>query len=188
MPDRVTTRHAQTNQQAIDEFHKAFRNRRVEVGEVLMLPDVGQLYEVVGHKFWKKKESRFYTVNLVFETQCMVCDATFEIIAHRNFKGLARTCKEHRGQWKNPTRQSRSSAVRKPRSTPNLDAVRSVLDAYSLIEDRVGLKDVVERAMAVLPRNSGTRDTRRQSVHRAIKIMNLRGTLGCTLDGDYFVF
>lgn len=188
MSKAISSRTPETNQEAIEQFHKAFRNRRVEVGEVLMLPDVGQLYEVVGHKFWKKKDSKFYTVNLVFETQCTVCDEPFEIIAHRNFKGLARTCKAHRGMWKNPTRQSRSRAAKNPRSTPHHDAVRSVLDAYSLIEDRVGLKDVVARAIAILPRNSGTRDTRRQSVQRAIKVMKLRGTLGCTLEGDYFVF
>lgn len=188
MSKAITSRAPETNQEAIAQFHQAFRNRRVEVGEVLVLPDINQIYEVVGHKFWKRKESRFYTVNLVFETECVMCGAPFEIIAHRNFKGLARTCKEHRKQWKNPNRQSKTRAPRKPRSTPHHDAVRKALEAYSLVEDRVSLKDVVARAIALLPRNPGERDTRRQSVQRAIKVLHEQEKLPCAFDGVQFIF
>lgn len=178
----------QTNQEAIADFHKAFRNRKVEVGEVLMLPDVGQLYEVVGHKFWKKKDSKFYTINLVFETECVVCEQPFEIVAHRSFKGLARTCPDHRGQWKNPHRAVKSHKKRKARGTPHHDAVRKTLEAYSLLNDRALVDTVVSDAVKLLPRSPGERDTRRQSVRRAIRTMAEKGLLGCALDGDYFIF
>ena len=178
----------QSNQEAIADFHKAFRNRKVEVGEVLMLPDVGQLYEVVGHKFWKKKDSKFYTINLVFETECVVCEQPFEIVAHRSFKGLARTCPDHRGQWKNPHRAVKSHKKRKARGTPHHDAVRKTLEAYSLLDNRALVDTVVSDAVKLLPRSPGERDTRRQSVRRAIRTMAEKGLLGCALDGDYFIF
>ena len=136
----------------------------------------------------KKKDSKFYTINLVFETECVVCDQPFEIIAHRNFKGLARTCPEHRGKWKNPNKVAKVRSKRKTRGTPHRDAVRKMLEAYSLLDDRALVDTVVAEAVKLLPRNPGERDTRRQSVRRAIRTMAEKDLLGCTLSGDYFIF
>ncbi len=187
MSKAISSRAPQTNQEAVAEFHQAFRGRRVEEGDVLILPDVGQVYTVVGHKFWKKKDSNSFTIGLVFESDCMVCDQPFTQVLHRHFKGLARTCKAHRGKWKNPNRTPRSRRP-SPRKTPFHDAIRQTLDAFSLAADSVSLDDVVARAATLVPRGDGARDIRRQSVHRAIRTLHEQGRLDCVLVDGRFIF
>jgi hypothetical protein len=177
----------ESNQEAIADFHRNFKGRRIEVGECLDLPEQDQRFLVVGLQFRKNKKG-VYRVLLEFESECMVCSETYRFETDRRFKYLTRTCKAHRRQWRSDTRKAKPKPIKvhAPRLTPVHDAVLKSLAAHELLNDRARVESVIDRAIALLPTEPDTRDTRRQRVRRAIS--RLAETGDCTLAGAYFIF
>ena len=89
------------NSQVIEQFRSEHPDR-IEEGATLLLPDIDQWFEVVGHMFWKRKGTEFTRVGLVWRSECAVCSAEYEFNTYRKFDYLTRTCPEHRGQWRAP--------------------------------------------------------------------------------------
>jgi hypothetical protein len=174
-----------TNQDARAAFARQAMSRWVDVGERLVLPEVNQQYEVIGHRTWSAQPSEQPDVFLIMASACCVCGKPFSFETYVNFKYLPRTCiAHHHVSMRHAPKQPKP----RPSRSPVQDAVLDVIGVYALIHDRVPMADAIQTMIERLPQRNATRDIRRQEVRRAIKRMHDAGVLGCTIDGDQFVF
>jgi hypothetical protein len=168
-----------TNSRVIEQFRLEHPNR-IEEGTTLLLPDIDQWFEVVGHMFWKRKGTEFTRVGLVWRSECAVCSAVYDFNTYRKFDYLTRTCPAHRGQWRSPKAPKPAKAPkRKGKRRGALEAqILSYRDELSVLSDRIG-EDLFVRAVAGLlkPPVKGMRDTRKQRVARSVGMLAKVGDL-----------
>lgn len=160
-----------TNQDAIAEFNTRYADDLPANGILLVLPEQNQAFEVIGHRLWRDK------AYFIFAAKCMRCSGLYSFEVERGFTGLRRTCLRDLGQW----------SANPPPMYPKR-ALMEVFEANRLVSDRMLVDDAVMQAVAKLPEPTGRKDMRIGSVHRSIDKMVKHGGLGCTLEGDYFVF
>jgi hypothetical protein len=169
---------AWTNAEAIAQFRKE-HPRKIEEGAELLLPDIDQWFQVVGHMYWKKKGEKHTRVGLVWRSECAVCSAEYEFNTYRKFDYLMRTCPEHRGKWRSP-RPAKAVKVAKPKGGKRRGALETQIlrhrDDLSVLSDRIGLDLFVKAVVGLLKAPAG-RDTRRQSVVRSIQTLVKAGDL-----------
>jgi len=175
-----------TNQDARAAFAHQATTRWVNVGEMLVLPETNQQYEVIGHRTWSAQPSDQPDVFLIMASDCCVCAKPFSFETHVGLKYLPRTCIAHHHHAS--MRQASKKLKPRPSRSPVQDVVLDVIDVYALIHNRVQMAEVIQVMVERLPQRNATRDIRRQEVRRVIKRMHDAGTLGCAIDGGYFVF
>lgn len=66
--------------------------------------------------------------------------------------------------------------------------VRAEAEAMSLVHASVGHEDFLRHCIGVLPRPAGRRDTRKQTLVRAMRRLQERGELPFRVEGEMFVF
>lgn len=168
-----------TNAEVIAQF-RAEHPHKIEEGATLLLPDIDQWFEVVGHVFWKKKGADYTRVGLVWRSECAVCSAEYEFNTYRKFDYLTRTCPEHRGQWRAP-KPDKPAKVAKPtqpvkrRGALEMQILRH-RDELSVLSDRIDV-DLFARGVVALLKAPEGRDTRRQSVIRSLQTLVKVGDL-----------
>lgn len=170
---------AWTNAQAIEQF-RSEHPRKIEEGATLLLPDIDQWFEVVGHVFWKKRGEDYTRVGLVWRSECAACSTPYEFNTYRKFDYLTRTCPEHRGEWRAPKPAKPAKAAKPAQPVKRRGRVETHIlshrDDLSVVSDRIGL-DVFVRAVAALLKAPAGRDTRRQSVTRSVQTLIKAGDL-----------
>ena len=175
-----------TNQDARAAFAQEAMTRWVDVGETLTLPEADQHYKVIGHRLWRASADREHTVFLIMEGACFVCGEPFSFETALSLKYLPRTCPEHHHHA--ALRPVVVKPEPRPRPAPVRDVVLDTLGSYALVGDRVPMAEAVQAMISKMPRRDTARDLRRQDVQRVIKRLHNAGTLGCRIDGGYFVF
>ena len=197
-----------SNADEVDDFIMSHKDRKWEEGERFILPDIGQEYEVVAVRAFKRHNSFRLFVDL--EAQCAVegCDeflmTSKEVHQWRTSYYLPRCCTEHRGAFNTPVKNAWLTAAQRekrealdaakaakrsakrskgPRVGRVEQAVLSAVAHASLVDERISLRNLTEHAISLLRPTAGKRDTRRQSVVRAIQAMVKRGQI-VVQDGD----
>lgn len=66
--------------------------------------------------------------------------------------------------------------------------VRAEAEAMSIVHASVGQEDFLRHCIGVIPCPVGRRDTRKQTLVRAMRRLQERGELPFSVDGDRFVF
>jgi hypothetical protein len=168
-----------TNAEVIAQF-RAEHPHKIEEGATLLLPDIDQWFEVVGHVFWKKKGADYTRVGLVWRSECAVCSAEYEFNTYRKFDYLTRTCPEHRGQWRAPKPDKPAKVAKPTQPVKRRGALETQIlrhrDELSVVSDRIGM-DLFVRGVAALLKAPEGRDTRRQSVIRSVQTLVKVGDL-----------
>lgn len=183
-----------TNFDAVLAFINRPKDERIETGEVLTLPDIGQPYTVQKVDVYKSKSTGRLVPYVEFEAPCAVpdCDEYFrcskDLPELRKSPYMRRTCIDHTRQWSTPqmnawktaddiakAREDRAAkAEAKPRKVVRRRGrieshIVEMLHTYSVVEDSVELHALITLcAEALLPPEPHMRDTRRQVVTRAI--------------------
>ena len=160
-----------TNQEAIAAFNERFANVLPEIGTTLVLPEQDQHHEVIGCRTWRD-EAYF-----IFASKCMRCGKPYSFEVERGFKIISRTCLADKGQWRSD-----------PLPMYPKQAILEVFDANRLIADSMPIEDAIKQAVAKLPTPRPEHDSRRKNVMRSIDKMVKNNSLGCHVDGDYFIF
>lgn len=200
-----------SNADEVDDFIMSHKDRKWEEGERFTLPDIDQEYEVVAVRAFKRHNTFRLFVDL--EAQCAVegCEeylmTSKEVHQWRTSYYLPRCCAEHRGAFNTPVKNAWLTAAQREKREA-LDAARAavkqakkarasrgprvgrveqaVLNAVahaSLVAERISLRNLTDHAVGLLKPTAGKRDTRRQSVVRAVQAMVKRGRLAVQ-DGD----
>lgn len=160
MPDiRTSGAHAAEQAMTIPERVAAALKaaERFEVGSTVYLPDHDQTLRVVKVDFVRAKGGKRPFPWLHWESECVVCGATYPFTTKTSFKYPTRTCSAHRR-----TSRRKASPI-----TPvevvacgedMLRAAVDVLTGFSLVDDRVLISDAriaLQRALygAELPRS-----------------------------------
>lgn len=155
---------------------------RIEPGDSFRLGD--QTFVAVQRHIWKKRGAKHYTFGITFAARCVMCDTRYETTVDSRFKAVTRTCETHRGQY-HPRR--RAARVTSNRPAP---AQASVHGALQILRDK-GSETTVEAVVALaasrLPPPAEGRDTRRQQVQRALKVLADSGRLDGVVQGDVIV-
>lgn len=182
-----------TNADEVKAFIEDHKGGRWSVGDRCVLPDIEQAYEVIGVRPFKRRGKFQLFVDL--EAACAVdsCAEYFivtkEVHQWMSSPHLTRCCPEHRFGFTTPmdhawkTQEQIAQIVPKakkakkaPRVGANEAAVLEAMHSMSLIGDRVGVEYVVSHAIDFLPpAENNKRDTRRQSVVRALNGLVQRG-------------
>lgn len=192
-----------SNADEVVSFLDAHEGRRYSVGEALVLPDIGQEYRVEAVRPFTNG-GRF-SLYLDLSARCAVagCETRFgcsvDTALWRGKRHLKRCCPEHRyqfttqlpGAWRTVEEREalleaadaaasrrRQRAERKGLSRRGVveRAVLQARAALELVEENPAELAVVGLAVRMLARPSG-RDTRRQSVVRAVTSLRRRGLL-----------
>lgn len=160
------------------------RPRDIPERSYLVLPDNDQTYTLEAHEFRRRTGGQRYRVYR-WSGICAVCGAEFETITKSHFDAITRTCPEHRRTWRCP----RPEGERKtggPRTGPgrvfgsNEQAALKTLEALSVASPKASVEDVIALCTPTLPQPKG-RDTRRQSIVRALHNLGERKALGGAL-------
>lgn len=185
-----------TNADEVKAFIEAHKDGRWEVGDRLVLPDIEQAYEVVAVRPFKRRGKFLLFVDL--EAACAVdgCEnyllASKEVHQWMSSPYLPRCCPDHKFQfstpmdcaWKTQEQIAELKAkiaapvVKTPRVGPNERAVLDAVDQLSVLSDAERLTVLVDYAIGLLPPGApGKRDTRKQSVVRALNGLVQQGRL-----------
>ena len=173
-----------TNADEVKAFIEDHKGGRWAVGDRFVLPDIEQAYEVVSVRPFKRRGKFHLFVDL--EAVCAVCEEYFittkEVHQWMASPHLTRCCPAHRygfttsmaHAWKTQEQIAampvRVEKVKQPHVGANEGAVLDAVGEMGLVADVAALSDVVARAVGKLPAGKGgKRDTRRQSVVRAIR-------------------
>lgn len=178
---------------AFIEDHKAVR---WAVGDKFCLPDIEQAYNVVAVRPFKHRGKFNLFVDL--EAQCAVetCEEYFittkEVHQWMSSPHMVRCCLDHRHGFATPmqhawkTEAQRLAKAAKPvkaskaKAPPRVGrveaAVLSAADELALLADSVSGADLIKHAIGKLETGSG-RDTRRQTVVRAVQSLVRQGKL-----------
>ena len=194
-----------TNADEVAAFIADHKGGRWTVGDKFVLPDIEQAYEVIAVRPFKHRGKFKLYVDL--EAACAVegCGeyfiATKEVHQWMASPHVTRCCPEHRFGFNTPMehawktqeqiaaivpKQPKRKKVKGPRIGPNERAVLDAMDDLSLIADAARLDDLVACAVGKLPPGDpAKRDTRKQSVVRAINGLVQRGRIevaaGCVV-------
>lgn len=186
-----------TNADEVKAFIEDHKGGRWAVGDRCVLPDIEQAYEVVAVRPFQHRGKFSLFVDL--EAACAVCEeyfiATKEVHQWMASPHLTRCCPAHRfgfttsmpNAWKTQEQIAalpvKVAKVRQPHVGTNERAVLEAVEELGLVADVTGLSEVVERAVGKLPAGkAGKRDTRRQSVVRALRALAETGRVG--LEGE----
>jgi hypothetical protein len=164
-------------QDAIRDFKLA--HPRIEVGHSFRLGD--QNFVAVQRHIWKKSGAKRYTFGVTFASQCVVCGARYSTTVDARFSAVTRTCEEHRGQYR-PRR--RAARVTSNRPAPAQASVKGALDILRGKGLETTVEAVVSLAASRLPPPLEGRDTRRQQVQRALRVLADSGRLEGVVLGD----
>ena len=186
-----------TNADEVAAFITDHKGGRWVVGDKFVLPDIEQAYEVIAVRPFKHRGKFKLYVDL--EAACAVdgCGEYFigtkEVHQWMASPHLTRCCSEHRFGFSTPMehawktqeqiaaivpKQPKRKKVKGPRIGQNEQAVLDAMDDLSLITDAVRVDALVEHAVGKLPPGDPTkRDTRKQSVVRAINGLVQRGRI-----------
>ena len=184
-----------TNADEVEAFIEDHKGGQWSVGDRCVLPDIEQAYEVVAVRPFKHRGKFKLYVDL--EAACAVdgCGeyfiATKEVHQWMSSPHMTRCCPAHRFGFNTPMehawktqaqiaalvpKQRKVKKAKGPRVGPNERAVLDAIDDLSLVADDARLVDLVEHAIGKLsPGDLSKRDTRRQSVVRAINGLVQRG-------------
>ena len=184
-----------TNADEVEDFIKAHKGGKWLVGDRCVLPDIEQAYDVVAVRPFKHRGKFKLYVDL--EAACAVdgCGEYFlvtkEVHQWMSSPHLTRCCPEHRFGFSTPMEYAwktqaqiaelapkvkRVPKVKEPRVGPNERAVLDAVSDLSLVADHARLTDLIGHAIGKLPPGAaGKRDTRRQSVVRALNGLVQRG-------------
>lgn len=175
------------------------RGVNFEEGDRLVLPDIEQEYVVRAVRPVRSKSR--WRIYLEFEATCAVdgCGERFIFTKvadeFRTSPYLVRTCAAHRRAWSTPmanawktteeielmeAARASSRAEREERRSDNLGVnervVLSAIRDLALLADEASVDAVVRHAVRSLPAPaSGQRDTRRQTVMRALRNVAKKG-------------
>jgi hypothetical protein len=186
-----------TNADEVKAFIEDHKGGQWAVGDRCVLPDIEQAYEVVAVRPFKRRGKFNLFVDL--EAACAVCEEYFittkEVHQWMASPHLTRCCPAHRygftttmaNAWKTQEQISempvRVVKVKEPRAGANERAVLEAVGEMALVADVVPLPDLVRHAVGKLPAGKGgKRDTRRQSVVRALRGLAEIGRVG--LEGE----
>ena len=173
-----------TNADEVKAFIEDHKGGRWTVGDRCVLPDIEQAYEVVAVRPFQRRGKFHLFVDL--EAVCAVCEEYFittkEVHQWMASPHLTRCCPAHRygfttsmaNAWKTQEQIAalpvKVEKVKQPHVGANEGAVLDAVGEMALVADVAALSDVVARAVGKLPAGKGgKRDTRRQSVVRAIR-------------------
>jgi len=173
-----------TNADEVKAFIEDHKGGRWAVGDRFVLPDIEQAYEVVAVRPFQHRGKFRLFVDL--EAVCAVCEEYFittkEVHQWMASPHLTRCCPAHRygfttsmaNAWKTQEQIAalpvKVEKVKQPHVGANEGAVLDAVGEMALVADVAALSDVVARAVGKLPAGKGgKRDTRRQSVVRAIR-------------------
>lgn len=193
-----------SNADEVISFLDGHKQVRYEVGEMLTLPDIDQTYEVKAVRPFRNRGTFFLFLDM--DAPCAVegCGEYFlvsvDVNRWRNSRYLTRCCPEHRGQFKTEmpgawkTKAERAEMValeaRSARRAEHRERVlaerrrvgvveRAVLEAredLQLVGRPIGDEHLLAVGVGKLVRPEG-RDTRKQRVVRAIRVLRGRGLL-----------
>jgi hypothetical protein len=186
-----------TNADEVKAFIEEHKGERWTVGDRCVLPDIEQAYEVVAVRPFKRRGKFNLFVDL--EAACAVCEEYFittkEVHQWMASPHLTRCGPAHRFGFTTPMANAWKTSdqiaalpvkvvkVKEPRAGANERAVLEAVGELGLVADVVPLSDLVRHAVGKLPAgNGGKRDTRRQSVVRALRGLAEIGRVG--LDGE----
>lgn len=186
-----------TNADEVKSFIDAHKELKWLAGDRFVLPDIEQAYEVVAVRAFKRRGKFMLFVDL--EAACAVegCGEYFistkEVHQWMSSPHLVRCCPEHRFGFNTPMEHAwktqeqiaemvpKQGKVKRPKQSrvgPNEAAVLDTIGAMALVAEAVSVNALTEHAIKRLPLGDpGKRDTRRQSVVRAIKRLEQRGRL-----------
>lgn len=186
-----------TNADEVKSFIDAHKELKWLEGDRCVLPDIEQAYEVVAVRAFKRRGKFMLFVDL--EAACAVegCGEYFistkEVHQWMSSPHLVRCCPAHRFGFSTPMehawktqeqiagmvpKQGKVKRPKHPRIGPNEEAVLGVIGAMTLVAEAVSVDALTEQAIKRLPLGDPSkRDTRRQSVVRAIKRLAQRGRL-----------
>jgi len=181
-----------TNADEVNAFIEDHKGGKWAVGDRCVLPDIEQAYEVIAVRPFKHRGKFRLFVDL--EAACAVDDCgsyfivTKEVHQWMASPHLTRCCPEHRfgfgtpmpNAWKTQEQIAqipvKVKKVKQPRVGANERALLDAIEDLSLVYDSVPSSVLVVHAVEKLPRGaSGKRDTRGQSVVRALKGLVDRG-------------
>jgi hypothetical protein len=176
-----------SNADEVQAFIEAHKDERWRVGDRFVLPDIDQAYEVVAVRPFKRRGKFLLFVDL--EAACAIegCGnyllVSKEVHQWMSSPYLSRCCPEHRFQFNTPMQNAwktqdqlvelkakvAAPVVKAPRVGPNERAVFDAIEHLSLVSDTERLTALIEYAAGLLPPGDpGKRDTRKQSVVRAL--------------------
>lgn len=177
-----------SNADEVKAFIEDHKDGRWAVGDRLVLPDIEQPYEVIAVRPFKHRGKFKLFVDL--EAACAVdgCEdylvTTKEVHQWMKSPHLTRCCENHRYGFSTPmehawkTQEEREQIEVKPPvvKTPKPprvgvieQTVLNAMDELSLLWDEAHVGTVIECAISKLPpAQSGKRDTRKQTVVRAV--------------------
>lgn len=193
-----------SNADEVIDFIDRHRQQDYAVGDMLTLPDIDQTYEVQAVRPFRN-HGTFYLF-LDMDAQCAAegCGEYFlvsvDVNRWRNSRYLTRCCPGHKGlfrtempgAWKTKAERDEMVAL-EARSTKRAEyrkqaladrqrmgvverAVVEAKDDLALVKRSVRDTDLLAVAMVKLPRPEG-RDTRKQRVVRAMRVLRERGLL-----------
>ena len=176
-----------TNADEVASFIEAHRGGKWLVGDRFVLPDIEQVYEVVAVRPFKRRGKFLLFVDL--EAACAVDGCENYLIVSKEVHQwmasphLPRCCVEHKFKfstpmdcaWKTQDQIAELKAkiaapvVKTPRVGLNERAVLAAIEDLGLVSEAARLTELIEYAVGKLPPGKvGPRDTRRQSVVRAL--------------------
>lgn len=184
-------------------FLEEHLDRKYEVGETLVLPDIYQEFEVIAVRPFKRGKSFYLFLDIEASCAVLDCDEKFvcsyEVHRWRAARYMTRSCPAHMRQfrsemphaWKTSDERralsvagdrelQRKAVLAEIRARPRMGVVeRAVMDAYedaAVVQASVHEDQLVAAAAAKVPRPVG-RDTRKQRTVRALDALCSRGLL-----------
>lgn len=185
-----------SNADEVKAFIEDHKGGKWNVGDRFVLPDIEQAYEVLAVRPFKHRGKFRLFVDL--EAQCAVEDCenylivTKEVHQWMSSPHLPRCCLAHRYGFSTPmdmawktkderdelvakiaAQSARQAVVKTPRVGSNEQAVLDAADELSVLSDQVKVDVLIEHAIGKLPpAQPGKRDTRRQTVVRAVRSLS----------------
>lgn len=186
-----------SNADEVKAFIDGHKDGRWVVGDRFVLPDIEQSYEVIAVRPFKHRGKFRLFVDL--EAMCAIDDCgeyfitTKEVHQWMASPHVTRCCQTHRYGFSTPmehawkTQEQRAQvevkrpvvqAPKPPRVGVNEQAVLDALDDLSLLWDEIKIGAAIEYAIGKLPpAPEGKRDTRRQTVVRAVNSLHKDGRI-----------
>jgi hypothetical protein len=204
-----------SNADEVVQFLDSHRNRRYEVGETFVLPDIGQEFEVMAVRPFRHNGKFHLFLDLI--AMCAIEDCTdvlavsVDINRWRKSRYLPRCCPEHSYQFKTPMQNAwktaeeladiaearlqvrQSGDAQTPGVRVRIGAVQYVVldvlyDWLELLGDKPDHETVIATAVDRLPPPAaGERDTRRQRATRALQLLLDKGLIDTPIEAIYGV-
>ena len=91
-----------TNSEAIRSFVETYEFETAPIGETIVLPDNGQVFEIIAQVLFDYGAGHVEPAGYQWATPCVVCGVRHIFVTPREFRSLTRLCPEHAGQWRAP--------------------------------------------------------------------------------------